>query len=118
MSQTAAQSNRFLTEVFFFCFWCNSSYQLSSSTLLKSQGGFLENTQTGDSIVLLRDVITHLVNDSDSWKDVIRRNILPDLNQSFLVELQCQSQSVLNKLCLSLVFIGARSTRTPLAGVQ
>ena len=57
---------------------CSSKYP----TCLESLEEVLENAPTGDSIVPLGDFNTHVGNDIETWKDVIGRNCLPDLNLS------------------------------------
>lgn len=42
----------------------------------------LEGSPPGDPVVLLGDVSAHMDNDSETWRGVVRRNGLLDLNPS------------------------------------
>ena len=50
--------------------------------LLKSLEKVLESAPTGDSIILLGDFNAHVGNDSDTWRGVMGRNGLLNLNPS------------------------------------
>ena len=43
-------------------------------------GGVLESAPTGDSVILRGDFNTHVGSNSVTWRGVIGRNGLPDLN--------------------------------------
>ncbi|KAI3354932.1 hypothetical protein L3Q82_004714 [Scortum barcoo] len=75
----------------------NSSTEYPS--LLGVPGRVLDSAPTGDSIVLLGDFNAHVSSDSDTWRDVIGRNGLPDLNLSgvlLLLDFCASSQFVHN----------------------
>ena len=61
---------------------------------LKSLAGVLDSAPNGDSFILLEDFNAHVGNDGGTWRVVIRRNGLSNLNQSGVLLLDiCTSHS-------------------------
>lgn len=66
--------------------------------------GVLNSALTGDPIVILGDFNTHVDIDSDTWRGVIGRNNLPDMNPSVVLVLDCcvhQSFSMTNIMLIN-----------------
>ena len=61
-------------------YWLNGRAEYP--TFLEALGGVLESAPTGDSVVLLGEFNAYVSSNSVTWRGVIGRNGLPDLNLS------------------------------------
>ena len=52
------------------------------SAFLETLNGVLHGAPVGESVVLMGDFNTHVGNDGDTWRGLVGRNGLPDLNLS------------------------------------
>lgn len=61
---------------------CDCRLHLFAEQRWGARVGALEGSPPGDPVVLLGDVSAHMDNDSETWRGVVRRNGLLDLNLS------------------------------------